>query len=323
MLVAVGIDVGGTNTKLGLVTKGGKIINKTRFRTRELTSAESFANHLILNIRALLETSAQELQLVGIGIGAPMANIHTGLIAGAANLQWSFPADIRKPLSDHFAVPVKITNDANLAAIGEKVYGNAITMENFLSVTIGTGLGCGVFTSGQLQHGESDLAGELGHTSVKKRGRQCSCGKRGCLETYVSARGVITTAYKTLGEYKGETRLRSIAQHDFNPAIIDQLAREGDGAAIKIIAKTADTLGFKLADVVAMYNPEAIFITGGVANSHLLIEKTLESIKKYIYKTYSHPIQVLPSALKDDEIAVLGGAAIIWSALRQEEAVLS
>lgn len=324
MLIAVGVDVGGTNTKLGAVTQEGKIINKRRFSTREHSDKDAFLTTLSDNIRRLIsDLGNNHVELAGIGIGAPKANYYTGHVKGAANLAWQGVVDLKQFLQDQFHVPVVVTNDANLAAVGEKEFGAARDMQNFLSVTIGTGLGCGIYISGNLVHGQSDLAGELGHTSAKIRGRYCECGKQGCLEAYVSAKGLVRTTLKLLSKYEDESELRNIASSDLTPAMISAVALRGDIMALKIFEYTGEVLGYKLSDMVAMFNPEAIFLTGGIANAQsLLFEPTRKSIHKHLYRSYSDPIHLLPSALKDDEISVLGGGALVWKHLENQMAIV-
>ncbi|ELR68321.1 ROK family protein (putative glucokinase) [Fulvivirga imtechensis AK7] len=324
MLIAVGVDVGGTNTKLGAVTQDGKIIHKRRFSTRDQINKEAFLETLSTNIKMLISDIGKEyVDLAGIGIGAPKANFYTGKVVGAANLAWQGAVNLRQFLHDQFQVPVIVTNDANLAAVGENEFGAAREMKNFLSVTIGTGLGCGIYINGELFHGQNDMAGELGHTSVKFKGRYCECGKQGCLEAYVSAKGLIRTTLKLLSKYEDESELRAIASRDLTPDKISSAALRGDSMALKIYQYTGDILGYKLSDVIAMYNPEAIFLTGGIANAQsLLFEPTRRSIHKYIYKSYSDPIRLLPSALQDDEISVLGGGALVWKHLENKMAIV-
>lgn len=324
MAIAVGIDVGGTSTKLGAVTRDGHILGKSRFSTRDFPDQTTFLTALSNHIDQLTSDLGPEGEIMGIGIGAPKANYFTGLVEGAVNLLWDTTVDLRGYLQNYFNVPVIVTNDANLAAVGEKEFGAAKHMNNFLSVTIGTGLGCGIYMAGNLVHGKSDVAGELGHASAKIGGRECKCGRNGCLETYVSARGIVRTAMKLLSKYEDDSALRSIPSGQLNPNVIGQAALNGDKMALLVLESTGDILGYKLADMVAMFNPEAIFLAGGVANAgSLLLEPTLESIKKYIYGTYPDPIVLLPSALKDDEIAVLGGGALVWEHLENQMVIVN
>ncbi|MBL6446598.1 ROK family protein [Fulvivirga sp. 29W222] len=324
MAIAVGIDVGGTSTKLGAVTRDGQILSKSRFTTRDFPDETAFLVALSNHIDQLVADLGQEGEILGIGIGAPKANFFTGVVEGAVNLLWNSPVDLRGYLQNYFNVPVIVTNDANLAAVGEKEFGAARHMNNFLSVTIGTGLGCGIYMSGALVHGQNDVAGELGHTSAKVGGRECQCGKKGCLEAYVSAKGIVRTAMKLLSKYEEDSSLRSIPAGQLSPTVIGQEALRGDKMALLVLEFTGDILGYKLADMVAMFNPEAIFLAGGVANAGpLLLEPTLESIKKYLYSTYPDPIVLLPSALKDDEMAVLGGGALVWEHLENQMVIVN
>lgn len=324
MAIAVGIDVGGTSTKLGAVTRDGRILGKSKFSTRDFPDKDAFLNALSNNINALVADLGRENEILGIGIGAPKANYFTGMVEGAVNLLWSSPVDLGGFLQHYFNVPVIVTNDANLAAVGEKEFGAARNMNNFLSVTIGTGLGCGIYMAGTLVHGQNDVAGELGHTSAKVGGRDCQCGRKGCLEAYVSAKGIVRTAMKLLSKYEEDSELRSIPSGKLTPNVISQAALNGDKMALLVLEFTGEILGYKLADMVAMFNPEAIFLAGGVANTgSLLLEPTLKSIKENIYSTYPDPIKLLPSALKDDEMAVLGGGALVWKHLESQMAIVN
>lgn len=318
MLAVVGVDIGGTNTKIGIADKEGNLLGKSSFSTTGQGDEYGYIDNLKREIDQLtLKISpSKAIEIVGIGMGAPMANYYQGTIQGAVNLPWRNTIRICDLIEEKFDIPAVITNDANLAAIGEKKFGAAKNMKNFLSITLGTGLGCGIFIDDKLVHGEVDIAGELGHTSVKSNGRHCNCGNRGCLETYVSSNGLKRTVLKFMAQMLDDSTMRDISFNNLSAVTICELANKGDKIALKSLQYTGKILGYKLADVFALYNPEAVFITGGLANAKALIfEPTIVSIKNNIYKTYQSPIKVLPSALDEDEIGVLGGSAFIWDHL--------
>ena len=320
MQIAIAVDIGGTNTKLGLVTLEGTLLHQADFSTQRYPRSHAFVQQLAREIDKLVGRASSPCNVTGIGLGAPRANFFTGKVAGAVNLRWQQPVNLVKQLEDIFAVPVFVTKDANLAALGEKHFGAASHMHNFVSVTLGTGIGCGVYMNGQLQHGESDAVGELGHTSVKKKGRVCKCGKRGCLETYVSIEGIQRTALSLMARQGDSALMQNARLEELTPELLCTRALAGDLFAHKVFDKSGKLLGYKLADLISLYNPKAIFLSGGVARAgDLLIVPALKAIKKHLYKTYPDPIQLLPSALKDNEISLLGCAALVWEQLKKEE----
>lgn len=313
---AISIDIGGTNTKLGLITQEGKILGKSLFPTQVSADAKVFLEQLVLEIKKLIGWVNSPCKVAGIGVGAPNANFYTGIVEGAANLRWQGPVHLQEFLQEAFCLPVFLTNDASLAALGEKRYGGAQEMDHFISVTLGTGVGCGIFMNGSLLHGHNGLAGELGHTSLRQKGRSCKCGKRGCLETYVSIEGIRRTAFALMADQQEPSPLRSISCHEINPREIYRLALGGDPLAKKVYDFTGKKLGYKLADLIALFNPEAVFLSGGLSNSgNLLRVPALEAIEKCLYKSYKRPLQLIPSKLNENEISLLGGAALVWEHL--------
>ena len=316
MQVCIAVDIGGTNTKLGVVSQEGKLLQKATFSTQDYGNGEAFLEQLTLEIKRLVGWVLEPFKVAGIGVGAPKANFYTGVVAGAANLRWQQPVGLRQYLSETFQLPVFVTNDANQAALGEKHFGGAREMQNFIVVTLGTGIGCGVYMRGILQHGQSDLVGELGHVTLKRKGRFCKCGKRGCLETYVSVDGLRRTALALMATYQDDSPMRTISFRELSARNIWQMALEGDYLANKVFAYTGSRLGYKLADLVALFNPEAIFLSGGLSNAgELLRLPALRALEKNLYKSYPDPVQLLASSLKDNEISLLGGGALVWEQL--------
>jgi glucokinase len=317
MQSVIGIDIGGTTTKLGAINRAGNILHKISFSTVAHADEQSFLQELKKKIEELLEVVGRS-EVMCIGAGAPMANYYTGIVKGPANLAWKHEVNLKSFLENIFGLPVVITNDANLAAISEKHFGHARDLNSFVSITIGTGLGSGMYLNNQILHGKNDLVGELGHTKVNRNGRACGCGKRGCLETYVSANGIRRTFFKLLAEHDFPSKLRQVPYDQVSPDMITEAARSGDEVANLTFAYTGDILGMKIADVIISFEPEAVFLSGGLANSgELLLKPTREAVKRYLLKS-SPEIEIKLSTLKPEEISILGGGALAWDYLQNE-----
>ena len=219
--VAVGVDIGGTNSVYGLVDEQGEIICEGVFPTRNYPDFDQYIEELYIGIQSLLKRAGDDVELVGIGIGAPNGNYYTGTIEFAPNLVWKGVLNIVEKIKRYFpTVPVIITNDANAAAVGEMVYGGAKGMKDFLVVTLGTGLGSGFVANGKLIYGHDGFAGELGHVVVNKTGRICGCGRKGCLETYASATGIKRTVFKLLADHIEDSEFRRISYDDLTAEMI-------------------------------------------------------------------------------------------------------
>ncbi|MEQ8360810.1 MAG: ROK family protein [Cytophagales bacterium] len=310
---AFGIDIGGTYTKIGLVDEKGNILKESRMPTDEQSDAKIFVNTLAQELKAVLKSQNNNIQLLGIGLGAPNANYLTGFIEHAPNLPWKGKIAIVKEIQKHFNVPVIVTNDANAAAIGEMHFGKAKGMKDFAIVTLGTGLGSGFVSNGQLIYGSDGFAGELGHTRVKIDGRRCKCGKNGCFETYVSATGIKRTIFEFLSFYHQESKLRSVSYEDLHSNMIAEEAAKGDFIAQEAFRFTGRILGEKLADIVALFSPEAIFLFGGLMNAgDLILKPTKEHMDKNMLAVFANKTKLEISGLMDRNAAVLGASALIW-----------
>ena len=311
----VGVDIGGQSAMIGIVDRRANILARSRMDTKVYgeADAEKFMDDLCANIRKISEQVDWE-SIEGIGIGAPNGNYYQGTIEGAANLPWGKGV---VPLRDYIAKktgkPVTVTNDANAAAIGEMHYGNAKGMTNFIEITLGTGVGSGIVVNGQMVYGHDGFAGELGHTTaVRHNGRQCNCGKVGCLETYASAIGVARTAREWLDMSDEPSLLRSlevITSKDVYDAAV-----AGDAIAKKVFEFTGQKLGESFADFVAFSTPEAIILFGGLAEAGDLIMKPLvEAMEANLLSIWKGgKIKVLRSGLKESDAAILGAGALAW-----------
>ena len=314
--VVLGIDIGGTYTKFGLVDRAGKIYFEDEISSRDHSTIEKFIESFHQHLLGKLEELETSFQIVGIGVGAPNGNYYSGSIENAPNLAWKGKIEFVKLMENQFHVPAVVTNDANAAALGEMLFGDAKGLDNFIMITLGTGLGSGLVVNGDIVYGSDGFAGELGHVRAVADGRQCGCGKRGCMETYVSATGIKRTVFELLAEENLDSAFRKIPFSKLKPKLITSLAESGDSIAIKAFQKTGFLLGRCLADSVAHISPSKIFLFGGLAKAgKWIIEPTKKSMEEHLFPIYRNKIDIVPSALLSKNIAVLGAAALIWKKL--------
>lgn len=302
----IGVDIGGTNTKYGLVNEKGEIIFSGSFNTKLYKNPKDLASDIYYDY--IKKSNEQHIKASGIGIGAPNGNFYSGCIEFAPNLNWGENIPIVHIFSEIFQLPAILTNDANAAAIGEKFFGAAKEMKDFVVLTIGTGLGSGIFANGNIIHGKNSYAGELGHTTIAESNRKCSCGRIGCLETYVSSRGILQT-YKE----KCASNDREIVPNEMTTKEIYNLALRGDEIAIETYKTTGEVLGRSLANLILILDPEAIFLFGGIANAHpILIPTITEVINNNVLLLFKDKVKILPSALINKNAAILGSTALFY-----------
>lgn len=311
MKMKIGIDIGGTNTKVGAVSPEGEILSNSSFSTQIFNSELEFINVLAEHINKIRDQyNLHEIE--GIGIGAPNGNYYTGIIENAPNIRWGEKFNIVKLLSEKFKCKIKLTNDANAAAVGELKYGKGKLLKNFIVITLGTGLGCGLIINGELYHGHNSLAGELGHVNAVPEGRLCGCGKNGCLETYASATGIRTTILEMLNVQKVPSLLRNIETKDITSKVIYDAAVQKDSLALKAFDFTGKILGEKLSDIVEIFDPEAIFFFGGLAESgDILIEPVRKYMENSLMSIFKNKVKLEQSGLIDKNAAILGACALI------------
>jgi glucokinase len=308
--VSVGVDIGGTNTVWGLINEQGQVQVEGSILTKNYLEPSNFVAKLALEIKNALKQHSK-FELVGIGIGAPNGNYFNGTIEYAPNLVWEGIVPLQKIFQAHFDLPVWVTNDANAAAIGEMLFGAAQGMKDFVIVTLGTGLGSGFVVNGELVYGHDGFAGELGHTIVERNGRTCGCSRKGCLETYASATGIVYTAKERLKKYQGKSLLQE--QERISSKIIANCAAQGDALALEIFDYTAEQLGFSLANTVAISSPEAIILFGGLANAGaLIVEPTHRYMEQYMLNLFQNKVKLLTSTVPQDQAAILGAGALAW-----------
>lgn len=312
MQVALGIDIGGTNTRWGLISQTGGVLEEGNFSTKSYPSAKELAEAIALVVNQVL-TSIDGYDLVGVGIGAPNGNYFNGTIEHAPNLDWEGIIPLRDLFAVHFEVPVAVTNDANAAAMGEMLFGTAKGLKDFLVVTLGTGLGSGFVVNGVVAYGHDAFAGELGHTIIELNGRACGCGRQGCLETYVSATGIVRTARLFLEKNNTPTLLQNTAK--LTAKSITEAAKKGDELALEIFDFTAQKLGLSIANAVAITSPAAVILFGGLAQAgDLLLKPTQYYMEQYMLNIFKGKVQLLLSTIPQNHAAILGASALGFEA---------
>ncbi len=309
--LALGIDIGGTNTAFGIVNRRGAIIAKGSVPTTGHASVQHYIAALKSAVLPLAEKEGLD-HFAGAGIGAPNGNFFTGEIVFAPNMPWREIIPMAKLVSDALGMKATLTNDANAAAVGEMMYGAAKGMKDFIVVTLGTGLGSGFVANGDVVYGHDGFAGELGHVIAIRDGRKCGCGRLGCLETYASATGIVRSADEWLAVRNEDSLLRKHTGKITAKAIHDA-ALQGDALALELFAYTGKILGQTLADAIAITSPEAIIFFGGLANAgDLLFTHVQHHMEENLLNIYKGKVQLLQSALPDADAAILGASALAW-----------
>ncbi|HHT03862.1 MAG TPA: ROK family protein [Bacteroidales bacterium] len=313
---SIGIDIGGTNTGFGLVDKDGNITENLSLSTKDYFDSEIYLNEVTKNIIYLIEKCPNKDSIQGIGIGAPNGNYYNGTIEHAPNLNFKGIIPVKEYIENRlsekgFPLKVTLTNDANAAAIGEMIYGGAKNVKNFLMITLGTGVGSGIVVDGKIVYGHDGFAGEIGHTIVQPEGRLCGCGRRGCVETYSSVRGIKKTALELIRETSTNSVLRTLPEEEIGGKAIYKAGIEGDELAIKCFDITAKMLAVGMANAVAITSPEKIFLFGGLTKAGDLL---MTPLKKYfeesLFIVFKNKIELKLSDLDENNAAILGAAAL-------------
>ncbi len=327
--LSFGIDIGGINTAFGLVDHEGEIYGEGSIKTAAFPKFDdynAYLDTLAAAMQKLLDGLKFKYELIGIGIGAPNASYHSGCIEQPANL-WKYQPnnvglneeervfDIVGDLHARFpkAVHVAVTNDANAATLGEMIFGNAKGLNDFVMITLGTGLGSGFVSNGKMIYGHDGFAGEYGHVIVERGGRTCGCGRKGCLETYVSATGIKRTAFELMANTNTPSKLRDVPFSEFDSLLISNAAKENDPLALEIFRYTGEILGRALADMCTITSPEAIILFGGLAKAgELIFEPTKRYMEENMLFMFRNKVKLLPSGIQDKNTAVIGSAALVW-----------
>lgn len=312
--LVIGLDLGGTNSVFGIIDREGKVLTTTSIKTQGFPNVETYVEDAVKAVMQIVEQVGGIEKIHAMGIGAPGGNYYNGTIEQAANLEW---AKGIVPLADMFAsrlgIPVAITNDANAAAMGEMIYGEAVGMKNFVELTLGTGVGSGIVANGQLIYGCDGFAGELGHMVVEPEGRPCGCGRKGCLETYCSATGVVRTTVAMLEESTDATSLRDIPREELTSYDVYKAAMAGDAMAQEVFRQTGRRIGVACANIATFLSPEAFIFFGGLAQAgDLLFRPMEEAYNENVLSLYKGKAKFLKSGLDGAKAAVLGASAIAW-----------
>jgi len=310
--LALGVDIGGTNTKFGAVDQQGRLHVQGSLRTTEHETLDGFVRAVAAGCRSALASVATPHHVQAVGIGAPNGNYYRGTVEHAPNLRWKGVLPLAELVSKELGLPTSLTNDANAAALGELLYGGGRGAKNLLVVTLGTGVGSGYIVDGRLLYGHTGFGGELGHVVVKPGGRQCGCGRQGCLEKYASVTGLVLTAQEKLAATTTASRLRELPAAELTGAAIHDAARAGDALALEVYEQTAEVLGFALANTVVITSPEKIFLFGGLAHSgDLLLVPTRRAFAAHLHQVFQE-VSLEISALQDNNGAILGAAALAF-----------
>lgn len=324
--LVAGVDIDGVTTRCALVDEFGKIYAKCGFPTTEYKEFK----HYVVKLKEEIETLSNGLDIphniTAIGIGAPNSNYYTGEIENAANLVWKGKLPIAENLSTLFeGKPVVVTNDANAAAIGEMIYGGAKGMKNFVVVIMGTGLGSGIVVDGNLLYGHDGFAGELGHIRiVKDGGRECGCGRKGCLEQYASIKGIQYTLKELMQNSSEPSKLRDIPDSELTPLDVAFAAKSGDVLAKKCFEITGDLLGYAISNLIAVTSPQAVFLSGAVGNiGELILTPTKRAIEKNVLPLWKGKIKVALSSLDYENAPILGAAALAIKEIEKKNIVVA
>lgn len=311
--IALGIDIGGTNTKYGFVNHRGEILEKGSLKTDEYEKVEDFIDALYNKMSPLMKKHSNQTRLDGIGVGAPNANYYTGTIEQAPNLRWKGIIPFAELMTKKFGLPCKMTNDANAAALGEMMFGAARGMKDFIMMTLGTGVGSGIISGGNLIYGHDGFAGELGHTIIKPGGRKhWSTGSEGSLEAYASATGIAITAKKMRAEFP-DSMLNQYPEEEINSLVVHECAKKGDPTAIEVFRYTGQKLGEALANFVMFSSPEAILLFGGVIKAgDFILKPTKLHMERNLLPIFRNKVRLVFSELDEADAAILGASALVW-----------
>ncbi len=311
----IGLDLGGTNSVFGLTDRVGNIKVSASIKTAGHSNATEYVSAAIAALQPIIREAGGIDNINAMGIGAPNANYYDGTMGNAPNIAWAKGiVPLAKMFSDALGIPVKMTNDANAAAMGEMIYGAARGMKNFIMITLGTGVGSGIVANGSLIYGSDGFAGELGHvTVVREGGRLCGCGRKGCLETYCSATGVARSTRERLAADDAPSLLREMPVDDITSRDVAVAAEQGDALAKKIFAFTGRILGEACADFATFLSPEAFIFFGGLTKAgDLLMVPLKEAYDNHVMDIYRGKTQFLVSTLDGSSAAVLGASALAW-----------
>lgn len=312
---AIGVDIGGTNTKFGIVDARGEIFYRGAISTKKHADIDGFIEELYEAVMPAINTMGGSSAILGIGLGAPNGNYYKGTVEYAPNLSWEGIIPLAALVEEKFGLPTSLTNDANAAAVGEMMYGAARGMKDFIMITLGTGVGSGIVANGQLIYGHDGFAGELGHIIIIPNGRlHWGTGAKGSLEAYASATGIRLTALELLEQEKDTpSLLRNVPTHELESYHVHECALNGDAIAKAVFEYTGKILGLALANFVMFSSPESIILFGGPTKAgDLLMKPVREHMEANLLPIFRDKVSLLFSLLPESDAAILGASALVW-----------
>lgn len=307
----IGIDISTELTTYAVVDVRGNVLVKDSFATSDFPDVNKYIGELSTRVLAMVEENGGYEAIRSVGISAPSGNYVRGSIVNSPNLPWKGEIPLAALLRDRLGLAVAVANDAHVTALGEKVFGSAHGMRDFVVVNLGSGVGSCFFSRDSEHLGVEGFAGEIGHTCVEEDGRECGCGNRGCLEAYVAAKGIVRTAEELLAGSSEPSLMRQ--QQRLSPRIIAECCDQGDALAIEVYRLTGKKLGLGLANYASLINPEAIIFAGGISHAgKWLMEPTQEAFERHVFRNIKGKVKLLLSILDDRERDVLGASALAW-----------
>lgn len=307
----VGVDINVDKTTCAVVDIRGNILGQSDFVTSNYNSVGDFITVLTEHIMQLAEAHGGYENIRSVGISIPSGNFRTGCIENAPNLPWKGVVPLAAMLRDQLGLAVALANNAHVMALGEQAFGAAHGMRDFVVVSLGSGMGSCIFCNGVVHLGADGFAGEVGHTCIKPDGRQCGCGKQGCLETYTASRGVVLTAQEILSESDEPSKMRQVEQ--LTPKIIMELCNQGDALAIETFRRTGYTLGVGLANYASVLNPEAFIFAGPVSKAgRWLLEPASDAFEEHVFRNLEGKVKLVLSTIDDEIRNVLGASVLAW-----------
>ena len=307
----VGVDISYEDTTFAIVDIRGTIIAEDKFPTADYPDINNFVAKLCESIVTLVEANGGYATIRSVGISAPSGNYRTGCIENSPNMPWKGVIPLSAMMRDRLGLAVALANDAHVVALGEQTFGSGHGMKDIIVITLGHGVGSCILSNGQVHLGHDGYAGEIGHTSLVQGGRECGCGKKGCMEAYVAAKGIIKTAQELMAASDDPSLMRSLDK--LVPRTIFECCEQGDAMAIEVFRRTGEFLGISMANYASVLNPEAIIFTGGIARAgHWLLNPTVESFNKHVFQNTRGRVKLLVSSLDDHERDVLGASVLAW-----------
>lgn len=307
----IGVDISTELTTYAVVDVRGNVLDRDCFETLKFPDINQYITELANRIMAMVEANGGYENIRSVGISAPSGNFVRESIVNSPNLPWKGEIPLAALLRDRLGLAVAVANDAHVTALGEKVYGSAHGMKDFVLLNLGIGFGSCIFSRDREHLGADGFAGEIGHTCVVVDGRECGCGNKGCLETYVGAKGIVRTAQELMSESQEPSLLRQL-EH-LSPRTIAECCDKGDKLAIEVYRRTGQILGLGIANYASIINPEAFIFAGGVSHAgKWLMEPTQESFERHVFHNIRGKVKLLRSILDDRERDVLGASALAW-----------